>query len=263
SIPSSDRVFLLGLESIPDSFRSRLTGVKVRHKRQVLQDMARPLKHWLYKHRNNPYPTKTEKVLLALGSHMTLVQVSNWFANARRRLKNTVRQPDLSWALRIKLYNKYIQGNAERLSVCSDDTDSDECPLQTSVRHQSNFGRSTSHKSALEKNERVSANSDDGASPPSKYKSSLLHRYLNDTVRHMMAANTKGISASCKRSDSESFSSNECDQDAVSPASSFDIEANYVYHMGEKKQTNFLSIIQTYYYFGTDLFGWDSKIGYR
>lgn len=54
-----------------------------------------------------------------------LAQVSNWFANARRRLKNTVRQPDLSWALRIKLYNKYIQGNAERLSVCSDDTDSD------------------------------------------------------------------------------------------------------------------------------------------
>lgn len=38
--------------------------------------MARPLKHWLYKHRDNPYPTKTEKVLLALGSHMTLVQVS-------------------------------------------------------------------------------------------------------------------------------------------------------------------------------------------
>lgn len=53
------------------------------------------------------------------------MQVSNWFANARRRLKNTVRQPDLSWALRIKLYNKYIQGNAERLSVCSDNTNSD------------------------------------------------------------------------------------------------------------------------------------------
>lgn len=139
-----------------DPSRPRLGGVKVRHKRQVLQDMARPLKHWLYKHRDNPYPTKTEKVLLALGSHMTLVQVSedldvpawtlamtcslllhgvdevgasaqvsNWFANARRRLKNTVRQPDLSWALRIKLYNKYIQGNAERLSVCSDDTHSE------------------------------------------------------------------------------------------------------------------------------------------
>lgn len=38
--------------------------------------MARPLKQWLYKHRDNPYPTKTEKILLALGSQMTLVQVT-------------------------------------------------------------------------------------------------------------------------------------------------------------------------------------------
>ncbi|XP_071348717.1 homeobox protein Mohawk-like [Trachinotus anak] len=219
-------------------YGSRLGGVKVRHKRQVLQDMARPLKHWLYKHRDNPYPTKTEKVLLALGSHMTLVQVSNWFANARRRLKNTVRQPDLSWALRIKLYNKYIQGNAERLSVCSDDTDSDDedCPLQTPVS-QSNFGRSSSHKSVLEKQASVlavadSANSDDSTSPPSKYKSSLLNRYLNDTLRHMMAAKADGVTSSRKRrSHSESFSSNECDRDVVSPASSYETETNFVYHM--------------------------------
>ncbi|XP_026169879.1 homeobox protein Mohawk-like [Mastacembelus armatus] len=219
-------------------YGSRLGGVKVRHKRQVLQDMARPLKHWLYKHRDNPYPTKTEKVLLALGSHMTLVQVSNWFANARRRLKNTVRQPDLSWALRIKLYNKYIQGNAERLSVCSDDTDSDdeECRLQTPIS-QSNFGRSPSHKSALEKQGSVlamadSANSDDSASAPSKYKSSLLNRYLNDTLRHMMVTKADGVTSACKRrTHSESFSSNECDRDVVSPASSYETEANFVYHM--------------------------------
>ncbi|XP_010767866.1 homeobox protein Mohawk-like, partial [Notothenia coriiceps] len=217
-------------------YGSRLGGVKVRHKRQVLQDMARPLKHWLYKHRDNPYPTKTEKVLLALGSHMTLVQVSNWFANARRRLKNTVRQPDLSWALRIKLYNKYIQGNAERLSVCSDNSESDDehCPLQTPIG-QSDFGRS--HKSVLEKQCGVlamadSANSDDSASPPSKYKSSLLNRYLNDTLRHMMAGEANGVAPARKRrSHSELFSSNECDRDVVSPASSYETEANFVYHM--------------------------------
>ncbi|XP_067331122.1 homeobox protein Mohawk-like isoform X3 [Channa argus] len=220
-------------------YGSRLGGVKARHKRQVLQDMARPLKHWLYKHRDNPYPTKTEKVLLALGSHMTLVQVSNWFANARRRLKNTVRQPDLSWALRIKLYNKYIQGNAERLSVCSDDTNSDdECPLQNPIS-QSNFGRSSSHKNVLEKQGSVlamgdSANSDDSTLPPSKYKSSLLNRYLNDTLRHMMATKADGVTSGCKRrSHSESFSSNECDRDVVSPASSYETEANFVYHMDE------------------------------
>lgn len=55
--------------------RARQNSGKVRHKRQALQDMARPLKQWLYKHRDNPYPTKTEKILLALGSQMTLVQV--------------------------------------------------------------------------------------------------------------------------------------------------------------------------------------------
>uniref|UniRef100_A0A3Q3DQJ2 Mohawk homeobox b n=1 Tax=Hippocampus comes TaxID=109280 RepID=A0A3Q3DQJ2_HIPCM len=198
-------------------YGSRLGGVKVRHKRQVLQDMARPLKHWLYKHRDNPYPTKTEKVLLALGSHMTLVQVSNWFANARRRLKNTVRQPDLSWALRIKLYNKYIQGNAERLSVCSDDTDSDGEDGQRgglpNVQWVVIPKRGTG-------NGRGSSPSEPPASPPSKYKSSLLNRYLNDTLRHMMAGGKADGVALKRRSHSESFSSNECDRDAVSPATS-------------------------------------------
>ena len=64
-------------------------------------------------------------LLVSISMLTHVVQVSNWFANARRRLKNTVRQPDLSWALRIKLYNQYIQGNAEKLSVCSDDTNSE------------------------------------------------------------------------------------------------------------------------------------------
>ena len=38
--------------------------------------MVRPLKLWLLRHRHNPYPTKAEKVQLALGSNMTLVQVN-------------------------------------------------------------------------------------------------------------------------------------------------------------------------------------------
>ena len=40
--------------------------------------MVRPLKKWLLRHRHNPYPTKAEKVQLALGSNMTLVQVKNY-----------------------------------------------------------------------------------------------------------------------------------------------------------------------------------------
>ncbi|XP_038134837.1 homeobox protein Mohawk-like [Cyprinodon tularosa] len=225
--------------------RSCLGGVKARHKRQVLQDMARPLKHWLYKHRDNPYPTKTEKVLLALGSHMTLVQVSNWFANARRRLKNTVRQPDLSWALRIKLYNQYIQGNAERLSVCSDDTDTEdeECTLPTAFS-QSNLGETSYRGSLLEKQASVvaradSSTDDDGTSPPSKYKNSLLNRYLNDTLRHMMAAKADAIaSARGKRCLSQLSSSNESDGDVFSLSNSSKAEANFIYSMDTADNTS-------------------------
>ncbi|XP_055058731.2 mohawk homeobox b isoform X1 [Misgurnus anguillicaudatus] len=205
------------------------SGGKIRHKRQALQDMARPLKQWLYKHRDNPYPTKTEKILLALGSHMTLVQVSNWFANARRRLKNTVRQPDLSWALRIKLYNKYVQGNAERLSISSDDTTSDdgESPLLMQAG-ESDFTR-PSHKGVIQdsrgKGVGQSADPsvcDDHVSPP-KYKNSLLNRYLNDSLRHVMASENVR-----KRNHSGSFSSNEYEDDLLSPSSS-DAEANFTY----------------------------------
>lgn len=114
----------------------------------------------------------------------------------------------------------------------------EECPLQTPIS-QSDFGRSP-HKNVLQKQGSVlamadSANSDDGTSPPSKYKSSLLNRYLNDTLRHMMAAKADGAaSARKRRSHSESFSSNDCDRDVVSPASSYETEANFVYQMGER-----------------------------
>ena len=84
--------------------------------------MARPLKRWLCRNRNNPYPTKNEKSTLAIDASMTITQVSNWFANARRRLKTTVTHPQMSWASRISLYNSFIVGNQELLSLSSDDT---------------------------------------------------------------------------------------------------------------------------------------------
>lgn len=106
------------------------------------------------------------------------------------------------------------------------------CPVQTAIG-QSDFGRS-SHTSVLQKQDNLLSMADsDGTSPPSKYKSSLLNRYLNDTLRHMMAAEASPPpSARKRRSHSESFSSSE-DRDVVSPASSYETEANYVYQMGE------------------------------
>uniref|UniRef100_A0A3P8ZFK5 Homeobox domain-containing protein n=1 Tax=Esox lucius TaxID=8010 RepID=A0A3P8ZFK5_ESOLU len=231
--------------------RGRQNSGKVRHKRQALQDMARPLKQWLYKHRDNPYPTKTEKILLALGSQMTLVQVSNWFANARRRLKNTVRQPDLSWALRIKLYNKYVQGNAERLSVSSDDTCSEDGDNPQRTQAGGSEFSKPMYQSVIKKEggammgtglraADAAALAEDYVTPPPKYKSSLLHRYLNDSLRHVMVANA--VMDARKRNHSGSFSSNEYDDDLLSPSSS-ETEANFVYRAGKiPHSSNILSL---------------------
>lgn len=114
-----------------------------RKKRHVLQSMARPLKKWLIRHRDKPYPTKAEKIALAMASHMTLEQVSNWFANARRRLKNTVYIPGVNWGDRIRQYNNFISGNSEPLSISSDDSiwDSDGPDHDSSFEKTNGAGR--------------------------------------------------------------------------------------------------------------------------
>lgn len=70
---------------------------------------------------------------------------------------------------------------------------------------------------------------EDYVSPP-KYKSSLLHRYLNDSLRHVMVANA--VMEARKRNHSGSFSSNEYDDELLSPSSS-EAEANFVYRAGK------------------------------
>ncbi|KAK3087870.1 hypothetical protein FSP39_011744 [Pinctada imbricata] len=87
-----------------------------------MQSMTRPLKQWLCRNRDHPYPTKLDKEYLAEESQMSLTQVANWFANARRRLKNVVQGDNLTWSTRVKHYNSHVVGNAELLSLSSDDS---------------------------------------------------------------------------------------------------------------------------------------------
>ena len=63
----------------------------------AVKENTYPLRVWLEENRDNPYPTKSEKLMLSIVTKMTLTQVSTWFANARRRLKKE-RKLDVDFA---------------------------------------------------------------------------------------------------------------------------------------------------------------------
>jgi len=60
------------------------------------------LRSWLFQHLVHPYPTEDEKRTLAQQTGLTLLQVNNWFINARRRIlqpmmENDNRKRNRSW----------------------------------------------------------------------------------------------------------------------------------------------------------------------
>jgi len=76
------------------------------------------LKTWLLEHIKNPYPSKGEKIMLAVMTRMTLTQVSTWFANARRRLKKEYR---------VRWLDDSDSDDDDDLQADDDDVDEREC----------------------------------------------------------------------------------------------------------------------------------------
>ncbi|KAF7281380.1 uncharacterized protein LOC143202905 [Rhynchophorus ferrugineus] len=92
-------------------------------KRLFTPEIKRFLKDWLVRRRDNPYPNRDEKKTLAVHTGLTYIQVCNWFANWRRKLKNAGKHPQKrTWGELIKTYNSQVQGNVEHFSICSDDS---------------------------------------------------------------------------------------------------------------------------------------------
>ncbi|XP_013361371.1 PREDICTED: iroquois-class homeodomain protein IRX-1 [Chinchilla lanigera] len=87
------------------------------YRKNATRDATATLKAWLQEHRKNPYPTKGEKIMLAIITKMTLTQVSTWFANARRRLK---KENKVTWGARSKdqedgaLFGSDTEGDPEK-----------------------------------------------------------------------------------------------------------------------------------------------------
>ncbi|KAI3358371.1 hypothetical protein L3Q82_014813, partial [Scortum barcoo] len=88
-------------------------------RKNATRETTSTLKAWLQEHQKNPYPTKGEKIMLAIITRMTLTQVSTWFANARRRLK---KENKVTWSPRA------CKSSDDR--GCDDDSDEAEKPLK-------------------------------------------------------------------------------------------------------------------------------------
>ncbi|XP_073972768.1 homeobox protein PKNOX2-like isoform X1 [Rhodnius prolixus] len=62
-------------------------GSRKKQKRGVLPKQATSImRSWLFQHLVHPYPTEDEKRQIAAQTDLTLLQVNNWFINARRRI---------------------------------------------------------------------------------------------------------------------------------------------------------------------------------
>ncbi|CAG9784305.1 unnamed protein product [Diatraea saccharalis] len=102
--------------------RSLVAGQRPQ-KRLFTPEIKRYLKDWLVRRRENPYPNREEKKTLAHDTGLTYIQICNWFANWRRKLKNVnVDRNQQTWGHLIRTYNDRAQGNVEQFSICSEDS---------------------------------------------------------------------------------------------------------------------------------------------
>ncbi|KAI4890536.1 hypothetical protein NFI96_019234 [Prochilodus magdalenae] len=91
-------------------------------RKNATRETTSTLKAWLQEHKRNPYPTKGEKIMLAIITKMTLTQVSTWFANARRRLK---KENKMTWSPRNK---------ASEDKGCDEDSDDVEGSQEENIK---------------------------------------------------------------------------------------------------------------------------------
>ncbi|KAM9851278.1 homeobox protein PKNOX1.1 isoform 2-T2 [Aulostomus maculatus] len=69
----------LNLFNHDDNSTKNKRGVLPKHATNVMRS-------WLFQHIGHPYPTEDEKKQIATQTNLTLLQVNNWFINARRRI---------------------------------------------------------------------------------------------------------------------------------------------------------------------------------
>ena len=92
-------------------------------RKNATRESTGTLKAWMNEHKKNPYPTKGEKIMLAIITKMTLTQISTWFANARRRLK---KENKMTWEPKNKTESDDDEGKSEDKDRSEEDKEEGE-----------------------------------------------------------------------------------------------------------------------------------------
>uniref|UniRef100_A0A3Q2NV93 Iroquois homeobox 6a n=1 Tax=Fundulus heteroclitus TaxID=8078 RepID=A0A3Q2NV93_FUNHE len=152
-------------------------------RKNATRETTSTLKTWLYEHRKNPYPTKGEKIMLAIITKMTLTQVSTWFANARRRLK---KENKMTWSPKNKANDdRKDDFNKKKELHLSDleDMDEDDCD-----KLDSDCEKVAADDQDLQRSMVASG------APPKRDCSSELHLSLTNSF-HAFPCAIKGVTA--------------------------------------------------------------------
>ncbi|XP_050433119.1 homeobox protein caupolican isoform X2 [Adelges cooleyi] len=138
-------------------------------RKNATRESTATLKSWLNEHKKNPYPTKGEKIMLAIITKMTLTQVSTWFANARRRLK---KENKMTWEPK----NKTDDDDDDAGSSDSEDKDKDDILMG---EEKLKDHRKDNHVDHMMGTAGVMSDGDDDRKPM------LQHLYHPDQMHHM------------------------------------------------------------------------------
>ena len=102
-------------------------SVEKKNKRGVLPKHAtEALRSWLFGHIVHPYPSEDEKRQLSQQTGLTLLQVNNWFINARRRILQPMMDAEMNKKKKDKNKISATGGLAEKENDKTEDTKNKE-----------------------------------------------------------------------------------------------------------------------------------------